>query len=48
MPINTWPDKKAYNEQCKKLATQFIDNFTKYMDGTPHDVVTKGGPTTNF
>jgi len=48
MPINTWSDKKGYNELTKKLGTQFIKNFEKYMDGTPKEVVEKGGPSINF
>ncbi len=39
MPKNTWKDKNAYDEQTKKLATQFVKNFEKYMDGTPKEVV---------
>jgi phosphoenolpyruvate carboxykinase (ATP) len=48
MPVNAWPDKAAYKDQTKKLAEQFIHNFEKYMDGTPKEVVTKGGPTKDF
>jgi phosphoenolpyruvate carboxykinase (ATP) len=48
MPINTWTDKTAYHDQLKKLAGQFIKNFEKYHDGTPKEVIEKGGPTTNF
>jgi len=44
MPVNTWSDKAAYNAQAKKLAGQFVENFKKYMDGTPKEVVEKGGP----
>ena len=47
MPINTWKDKAAYNEQAKKLAVQFIKNFEKYHDGTPKDVFEHGGPQLN-
>ncbi len=45
MPINSWSDKAEYNKQSKKLAGQFVENFKKYMDGTPQEVVTKGGPS---
>lgn len=48
MPENTWDDKAAYNKSLKTLASQFIKNFENYQDGTPQDVVQKGGPTTNF
>ena len=45
MPVNTWKDKAAYTEQSKKLATQFVKNFEKYHDGTPQEVIQKGGPS---
>lgn len=48
MPVNSWPDKAAYQDQSKKLAKQFRENFTKYMDGTPKEVVEKGGPAANY
>lgn len=48
MPINTWKDKGAYTTQTKKLATQFIKNMDKYKDGTPAEVIQKGGPSADF
>ena len=45
MPVNTWADKDAYNEHVKKLSQLFIKNFEKYADGTPKEVIQKGGPT---
>ena len=48
MPVNTWTDKAAYNVQTKKLAAQFIKNMEKYHDGTPVEVIQKGGPSKDF
>jgi phosphoenolpyruvate carboxykinase (ATP) len=44
-PVNTWLDKAAYNVQLNKLIAQFKRNFDKYADGTPDEVLEKGGPT---
>lgn len=44
-PVNTWLDKAAYNVQLKKLIGQFKRNFDKYAEGTPDEVLEKGGPT---
>ena len=48
LPVNTWADKQAYNQQAKKLAAQFIKNMDKYRDGTPAEVIQKGGPAADF
>lgn len=48
MPINTWADKAAYKDQANKLATQFQKNFKKYEDGTPKEVIQKGGPSSSY
>lgn len=45
-PENTWADKAAYKEELKKLADKFQKNFVKYADGTPKEVIEKGGPAT--
>ena len=48
LPINTWSDKDGYKTQARKLAEQFIHNMEKYKDGTPKEVIERGGPNTNF
>ena len=42
IPANTWEDKAAYEESCKKLASSFVENFKKYTHMS-EDVV-KAGP----
>lgn len=42
-PKNTWKDKNAYDEQAKKLANMFVDNFKEYAEGTS-EVIQKSGP----
>ena len=42
-PKNTWQDKNAYDEQAKKLANMFIDNFREFSEGTSEEIK-KAGP----
>ena len=31
-PRDPWPDKRAYDEQARRLAGMFRDNFGRYAD----------------
>jgi ATP-dependent phosphoenolpyruvate carboxykinase len=44
MPQDTWEDKEAFKVEVRKLAEKFQENFVKYADETPHEVIEKGGP----
>ena len=48
LPVNTWTNKQDYNKEAKKLAKSFIKNMEKYHDGTPAEVIQKGGPAADF
>jgi phosphoenolpyruvate carboxykinase (ATP) len=41
-PRNTWPDKSAYDEQAKKLASMFRENFAKFEKSVPASVKESG------
>ncbi|MDH5803968.1 MAG: phosphoenolpyruvate carboxykinase [Gemmatimonadota bacterium] len=43
-PKSTWKDGNAYDEQAKKLASMFVDNFKKFEDQVT-DAVVKAGPS---
>ncbi len=44
IPKNTWADGAAYDETARKLASMFNENFKTFADGTPDEIIEKGGP----
>ena len=43
-PEDVWEDKAAFRVSLNKLAKKFKENFVKYADETPQEVIEKGGP----
>lgn len=43
-PWSSWPSRGEYDKRYKDLAARFIENFRKFEDGTPREVV-EAGPT---
>jgi phosphoenolpyruvate carboxykinase (ATP) len=41
-PEKTWEDPKAYRDKYVQLASLFIENFKKFADGTPQEVIDAG------
>jgi phosphoenolpyruvate carboxykinase (ATP) len=41
-PSSSWPDKKEYEKRYKDLASRFIQNFAKFTDETPQEVIEAG------
>ena len=41
-PRNTWKDKQAYDNQARKLAAMFQENFKQFADGVPDEVLAAG------
>ena len=43
-PASSWPDSSRYMEKYRELARRFIENFKKFADRCPPEVL-KAGPT---
>ena len=41
-PWSSWPNREEYNKKYKQLAQKFIENFKKFEDGTPQEVIDAG------
>ena len=41
-PATSWHDQKEYDRRYKDLAMRFVQNFGKFTDGTPQEVVDAG------
>jgi phosphoenolpyruvate carboxykinase (ATP) len=41
-PSSSWPDRKEYDKRYKDLAMRFAQNFAKFSDGTPQEVIDAG------
>jgi phosphoenolpyruvate carboxykinase (ATP) len=41
-PSSSWPDEGAYMKRYRRLAARFIDNFKKFADSCPIEVVNAG------
>jgi phosphoenolpyruvate carboxykinase (ATP) len=42
-PSASWPSKEVYMQKYKQLASRFVENFKKFEDGCPPEVI-KAGP----
>ncbi|MEW5718458.1 MAG: phosphoenolpyruvate carboxykinase (ATP) [Chloroflexota bacterium] len=42
VPSSSWRDKKTYMQKYRSLASRFIDNFKKFEQGTPPEVLGAG------
>jgi phosphoenolpyruvate carboxykinase (ATP) len=41
-PRGTWPDPAAYDDQARRLATMFRENFEQYRSQVPEPVAAAG------
>ncbi|MBL8091452.1 MAG: phosphoenolpyruvate carboxykinase (ATP) [Anaerolineales bacterium] len=41
-PSSSWGDKAAYEKGYKELAKRFVDNFAKFAEGTPKEIIEAG------
>jgi len=41
-PVSSWPSQEAYMKRYRDLASRFIDNFKKFEDESPSEVLSAG------
>ncbi|HLF74388.1 MAG TPA: phosphoenolpyruvate carboxykinase (ATP) [Anaerolineales bacterium] len=41
-PWSAWSSREEYNKKYRQLAQRFIDNFAKFSEGIPHEVLEAG------
>ncbi len=41
-PASSWPDKKDYDKKYRQLAARFLENFKKFEEGCPPEVLDAG------
>jgi len=41
-PSGSWPSKEQYTQKYKQLASRFVENFKKFEDGCPKEVIDAG------
>ncbi len=41
-PAGSWPDKREYDKKYRQLAARFIENFKKFEDGCPPEILNAG------
>ena len=41
-PSSSWADKAEYDKRYKDLASRFVQNFSKFTDGIPQEVIDAG------
>ena len=41
-PSTSWPDKSAYMNKYRELASRFIENFRKFEEGCPAEILQAG------
>lgn len=47
-PINTWDDRAAYKDKYLQLGSLFIENFKKFRDGCPAEIIEAGPVKKDF
>ena len=47
-PINTWDDRASYKDKYLQLGALFIENFKKFRDGCPPEIVEAGPKKKDF